>query len=364
MSLKIENQNENCISTTHPYIAQQWHFSLNGGLTPNDVQAKSTKRVWWICERGHEWKTEVRVRCERKNGCPYCAGHRAFPGENDLASQRPDLIKEWDFEANDDCRPDEVGTYSPRKVSWICIKGHKWVAGINKRTRRNQSCPYCSGRRAIPGETDIATLYPEVMLLWDFEKNAQENIYPENMKPHSDVKTWWKCKKGHSWQSATKHIVRGTRCPYCSNKEIIPGENDLKTLAPPEMLIQWDYEGNVVNPDRIALRYSKPVWWKCEKGHKWKCSPDGRLKHPPISGCPYCEGIYVTKGENDLETKSPELLDEYNYERNRSKPNEIHWGTQKKIWWKCNMCSYEWRASVASRTKGGNGCPRCRGKYR
>lgn len=81
---------------------------------------------------------------------------------------------------------------------------------------------------------------------------------------------------------------------------------------------------------KIALRYSKPVWWKCERGHEWKCSPDSRFKHLPFTQCPYCIGQHVIKGETDLETKFPEVLEDFNYKRNRKKPDEIHWGTPKR----------------------------------
>ena len=70
MGAKIEIAKENCIATTHPQIAAQWHPTLNGELTPFDVREGSTDRVWWLCDKGHEWKTEVRVRCQRNNGCP------------------------------------------------------------------------------------------------------------------------------------------------------------------------------------------------------------------------------------------------------------------------------------------------------
>jgi hypothetical protein len=365
MGKKIEITKENCIATTHPQIAAQWHPTLNGELTPNDVREGSTDRVWWLCDRGHEWQTEVRCRCQRNNGCPCCNGRYVIKGETDLESQRPDLVKEWDFEKNGDYTPDKASIHSPRKVGWICSKGHKWIATVEKRTQRNQGCPYCSGRRAIPGETDIVTTNPELMSLWDYEKNSEEGIYPENIKSGSDVKTWWKCENGHSWQTRTKHIaIRKQGCPYCINHKIISGENDFKTLAPPGLLAQWDYKKNTVSPQKIALRYSKPVWWKCERGHEWKCSPDSRFKHLPFTQCPYCIGQHVIKGETDLETKFPEVLEDFNYKRNRKKPDEIHWGTPKKVWWRCHVCGYEWRCGVANRTKVGTGCPRCNGKVR
>lgn len=362
MGAKIEIAKENCIVTTHPQIAAQWHPTLNGELTPFDVREGSTDRVWWLCDKGHEWKTEVRVRCQRNNGCPCCSGRNVIKGETDLESQRPYLVREWDFEENGACTPDKVSVYSPNKVGWKCSKGHKWIASIAKRTSRGQGCPYCSGRRAIPGETDIATQNPEIMHLWDYKKNSDEGIYPTNIKPNSDTETWWKCAKGHSWKTKTKYIVRGHRCPYCTGYKIIQGENDFATLAPKELLLEWDYDKNTISPDMIALRYSKKVWWKCCNNHQWKSSPDNRFKHSPFSRCPYCTGQLVAKGETDLATKFPDILNDFNFEKNRKSPDQIHWGSTQKIWWKCHICGHEWRCQVSNRTKIGCGCPKCHGR--
>jgi hypothetical protein len=61
---------------THPELAKQWHPTKNGDLTPTDLPAYSDKRVWWICEKGHEWEVQVRARY-RGRGYPYCARKKA-----------------------------------------------------------------------------------------------------------------------------------------------------------------------------------------------------------------------------------------------------------------------------------------------
>ena len=44
----------------------------NNGLTPMDVMSNSHKRVWWKCEKGHEWQAIVASR-NGGRGCPVCA---------------------------------------------------------------------------------------------------------------------------------------------------------------------------------------------------------------------------------------------------------------------------------------------------
>lgn len=439
MGKKIEITKENCIATTHPQIAAQWHPTLNGELTPNDVREGSTDRVWWLCDRGHEWRTEVRVRCQRNNGCPCCNGRYVVKGETDLESQRPDLVKEWDFEENGDYTPDKASIHSPRKVGWICGKRHKWIASIEKRVQRNQGCPYCSGRRAIPGETDIATTNPELMSLWDYEKNAEEGIYPENIKSHSDVKTWWKCDNGHSWQTMTKHLTRGRRCPYCSGNKVATGETDLATVRP-DLAEEWHPTKNKgLKPSDIMPRYSKKVWWLGKCGHEWRANPDHRYRgsgcpiclgmkaltvensifemvhdivkdwdydkngdlHPKnvawksgkdiwwkcdndhsyqmkpnikikinkktkelrISDCPYCTGQRILSGYNDLATTHPELMKEWDFDKNTINPSEVRYGSDKKAWWKCSL-NHSWEATISSRSGMKRGCPYCSGQKR
>ena len=354
---------KNDLQTLCPQLAAQWHPEKNGTLYPADVSAQSNRKVWWQCEKGHEWQASVQGRVVQNSRCPYCAGRRVMKGENDLATLFPEVAAEWDYEINEK-RPEEYKPTCPDKVSWICKKGHHWKAKIEKRTFRKQGCPYCYGRVAIPGETDIATRNPEVMKFWDYEKNTVEGIQPENVKPHSDKKIWCICEKGHSWKVQAKSLVRGYGCPYCSNQKIISGENDFATLAPKGLLQEWHPDKNVgLMPNAIALHYGKKVWWRCSKGHEWRATPDGRLRADPFTGCPYCTGMYVAKGETDLKTRAPELMDEF-CERNRKNPDEIHWNTPKKVWWKCRKCGYIWMARVDSRTRYGQGCPKCHGKGR
>lgn len=65
--------NDNCLATLNTELAKEWHPTKNGTLTSKDVTAKSNKKVWWICARGHEWEARI---CHRNkiNGsnCPYC----------------------------------------------------------------------------------------------------------------------------------------------------------------------------------------------------------------------------------------------------------------------------------------------------
>jgi len=80
----------NCLSTTHPDLAAQWHPLRNGKLTPADVTAGSNKRVWWKCQvaEDHEWETTVSNRTTLGTGCPCCANLKVVKS-NCLSTSHP-----------------------------------------------------------------------------------------------------------------------------------------------------------------------------------------------------------------------------------------------------------------------------------
>lgn len=60
-------------------------------------------------------------------------------------------------------------------IHWKCKNGHEWTTTLNNRAR-GSNCPYCSGRYAISGENDIATLFPELLKEWDYEKTTNQEL--------------------------------------------------------------------------------------------------------------------------------------------------------------------------------------------
>ena len=54
-----------------PDLVREWHPSKNGSLTPRNVTTDHPKKVWWLCENGHEWEAAVTDRIMGE-GCPVC----------------------------------------------------------------------------------------------------------------------------------------------------------------------------------------------------------------------------------------------------------------------------------------------------
>ena len=143
----VYNRKENSIASKFPDIASEWDYSQNGDITPDIVNYGSNKVFWWNGPCGHTYKMRVSHRTNNNCGCPYCAGKRLLKGYNDLESQYPELLDEWDYQLNKDIRPDSVSAHSDKRVWWRCKTcGNTWRTKIDSRTRMKSGCPACADK--------------------------------------------------------------------------------------------------------------------------------------------------------------------------------------------------------------------------
>jgi len=87
----------NSLASLFPNIAVEWHPTLNGELTPDNIVAGSNKKFWWKCQKeGHQWQAVVHSRTAKENpsGCPYCSNQKVSE-TNSLAACFPKLAAEW-----------------------------------------------------------------------------------------------------------------------------------------------------------------------------------------------------------------------------------------------------------------------------
>ena len=484
----------NDLKTLFPEIAAEWDYEKNAEekVTPENVIAGSTKEVWWKCKEGHSWKRKIEVRTHLGTGCPYCAGQRAIEGENDIASKFPELAKEWDYKLNGDRTPNNTMPGAGCDIHWICSRGHRYVTSPNNRTSANQGCPICAKERHtsfpeqaiyyylsnfysvvnryvvkgyeldvfIPeinmaieydgifyhhGEAsdererrkeafcsdagidlfriketnekkkdeemvfyrlvpekgarlneiivkllDIAAskfgksnntnvdvnrdrqkiwsqyifaeksnslqaLHPQIANEWDYELN--EGLQPDQVSIGSHKRVHWICEKGHRYEIDIKHRVSGTGCPYCANKKVLAGYNDLATIFP-QLAEQWDYTTNGdEKPTEFTAYSNKKVFWLCSKGHSYIASI---AKRSNGRGCPYCANKKVLKGYNDITTTNPEVLIDWDYSKNTIEPTALTAGSQKEVYWKCHVCGNEYKATPYMRVYRGFGCKKCK----
>ena len=278
---------QNSLAKQFPALAAEWDDEKNAPLTPRDVTTGSHKLIWWRCPKGHSYRSAVKTRVQG-SGCPYCAGKSVLPEENSLAAEYPVIVKDWDAAKNKPLTPNQVISGTKRKVWWLCPKGHSWCAAVFSRTVLGTGCPVCTGRQALAGENDLATLYPDVAAQWDGMKNGA--LHPSNVTAGSNRRVWWKCEKGHSYRAViAQRVQRGDGCPYCANRKVLPGFNDLATVQP-LVAKQWHETLNgALTPEMVTAGSHKKAWWQCSYGHVWKAAIYSRAGVQQC-GCPVCAG--------------------------------------------------------------------------
>lgn len=129
------------------------------------------------------------------------------------------------------------------------------------------------------------------------------------------------------------------------------------TTTHPELCLEWHKtKNNNMFPKNFSYGSEKNIWWKCKKcSHEWKSTITNRTHG---RGCPACAGKITTK-TNSLITKQPHICEEWHQIKNKSIGiNTISYKSNKKVWWKCKQCNYEWETSPNNRANG-RGCPNC-----
>ncbi len=220
----------NDLAAVFPALAAEWDFVKNTPYSPAEVYSKSTKKFFWKCGNGHSYESVLASRVNG-NGCPFCSGRNAIPGQTDLATTNPGLAAEWDYRRNGDLTPDQVKEGSAARVSWICPKGHNFRASVSNRAI-GRGCSVCAGKQVNTGVNDLASVYPVLIELWDFERNEDD---PGEVLAGTSRKYWWRCGFGHSSEASVRQMARSGSCPRCTGHGYNPSRDGYVYLLVDEL---------------------------------------------------------------------------------------------------------------------------------
>lgn len=195
------------------------------------------------------------------------------------------------------------------------------------------------------GVNDLATLAPLKASYWHKTKNLEKVT---EVSPGTRRKAWWSCSNNHEWEENVRKFYSRKKydCLRCSS---------LAALHP-HLAKEWSKE-NKLDPWSVYEKSSLRVLWECSSGHSWETTVGRRVRENGV--CPTCSGYRLNVGLNDLATTHPHIAREWDYSKNRLKPNEISYSSHEEIWWKCKE-GHTWKQSCNSRvTKIRQVCLRC-----
>lgn len=305
-------------------------------------------------------------------------------------SDVPKLLSEWNNELNAGLSPDQITlSNKKRKIKWVCSNcGIIWTASAYSRYHSEMGCPECDPKAhsikyrqsRLSPERSLSALYPDIAAEWHPTLNG--HLLPTEITPYHSNKVWWKCSTcGSDFSlSPNQRVAHHQGCKQCAPKikhkkehfrNLKPGVNDLASQRP-DLLKEWDYERNagICTPDHVTIGNSKfKIHWICKTcGHRWQATAYNRATLN--TGCKSCANrkqtirqrlIAVEKGVNDVASQRPDLLQEWDYEKNAyiCEPDEITTGSGTNVNWICSVCGYRWQAPPYSRIHKGTGCHKC-----
>ena len=163
----------------------------------------------------------------------------------------------------------------------------------------------------------------------------------------SEKKVEWICDLGHNFIKSPSEIKETSGCPYCHGTKVLPGFNDLSSQFP-----EIAREILELDPAQVSKSSHKICNWQCKDGHTRKARINSRTSNN--ASCPYCSGIKILKGLNDLKTLHPDIA----AEAVGWDPSTFGRGSKTKVEWKCPS-GHTYSASISDRSGKGSGCPSC-----
>lgn len=196
-----------------PEILKEWDFESNNklGFDPEKITIGcSSKEVTWICPKcGKSYPKTPYNKIILKYQCPHCGHNKKSSETYNLATERPEIAKEWDYEKNYPIRPEDISPQVCDSYWWLCPKGHPYKATPNNRFRGKSRCDIC-----YKEENSLANKRPDLVKEWHPTKNG--TLTPNDVTFGKHDKVWWLCPEcGHEWPATITNRAKGRGCPEC-----------------------------------------------------------------------------------------------------------------------------------------------------
>ena len=347
-----EKKEKRYVSDNAQLMAEwDWEENKKQNLNPYTLSYGSNKKASWVCSNGHRWITSIHHRTSRGSNCPYCSNKKILSGYNDLKSQRPDLMCEWNFMEND-IDPSNVAVKSNKVAHWICQKGHKYTKAIYNRVS-GSDCPICSRARrtSFPEQCFfyyIKKVFPDAINSYRdiFENGMELDIYIPSIKTGIEYDgIFWHDKKSLHREEKKYDICKNNGIRLFRIKE---GDFlDFSNVA--DRVWYIPKKCNCTLLDFYITEFLKFLTF-------WSDSiPSVNVKRDKNKILEFKTLVF----EKSLLYLYPEISLEWHPTKNgKITPDLFIPGSSEVVWWLCPKCGNEWESSIFNRTKG-HGCDVC-----
>ncbi len=265
----------NDLQSQLPEVAQDWHPSKNGTLTPDQVTVGCGKRVWWMCQVcGQEWIQFVYTR--QQCGCPKCSGEfkSSFP-EQVLYFY---LSQATVAESRARVHMREIDVYLPDLNVGVEYDGNYYHANRSEQDSAKVMHFSKHGIRIIRVvESDTLNAIGDIIhypVTKDYSNLGDAIVHVFNLLglPVPDI-----------------DIPRDSAKIY--GQYIYQRKQNSLAVVCPNVAAEWDYEKNSpITPEMVSYGSKKVFWWKCKNGHEWKTAVCNRANRTGGRSCGFCTG--------------------------------------------------------------------------
>lgn len=395
--------------------------NINSDIMVLDEYQGSNIKIKHQCKKcNHVWEA-VPNSIIQGRGCPVCA----IKNNSIKKTKTHDEYKKELSMVNQNIVPLEQYINAKTKILHKClIDGYEWKITPDD-ILKHGNCPECINRMKAQkynaSTNNLMMTHPHIASEWCYDKN--EGLLPTMVSYGSNKKVWWECPICHHEYLATiSKRTAGSGCPNCA-KQYKVSNTELhvyfyvkkyfsETISSYSDVLNELSEIDIFIPNlKIGIEYDGGLYHQNisrDKNKDVTCKMLGikliRISEPE---CPKyesdCEFIYLhnhsqkelelaiiqilnilginepkvnfnedlvfinnliiyNKKANALSKQYPEIAAEWHPMKNGNlNPDNVSYGSKKRVWWICSRCGNEWIATPSDRTgrKRGTGCPVC-----
>lgn len=346
---------------TNPELSDQWVYSLNSTVNPQEEYCKSNTSVYWHCPVcGDTYQQKIRDRVKGNKGCKCKVVLQSKNRDKTLCERRttlmdrlPNIIDIWDNDLNRGLTPSDFTTASCKYVYLKCNCGHSYKRKVTSISPATIMCNKCL--------EEMQTSFPEQAIFYYISKLAscesratilgnEFDIFSEKLNIAIEY-------DGLRYHSSNKRKEKTIQ------KSIICQNNGIRFINVIE-----SKDKNVVEGNKIYFDYAKQDFvWLIDSilsiiGISRNFSVDVFSDSPEI----YRQFVRIKK-DNSLETKFPQIAKYWGKNNLDLKPSMFAPANRHTAWFICPTCGKEHLMEINKACKNpnrGTYCENCHPSHR
>ena len=349
----------------------------------SDLKKADNRKVWWICEKKHEWlvaptnriKYGVNSITKKYSQCRKC---------HEMSTIKISSIvkKYFNQNLNPKIKIEELSQTSKQLINWQCINNKKHIWQAQYRSKANASrrvskkskygCPFCAGIK-VEKNRSLEFLYPNIFKAIKSQKDKIsmgcgvskkiEFICPVNIEHIFSAKiinqTYYNSKTTVTEAKKNDKL----KCPYCLGRKLSK-ENSLD-ITHPNLAKRFDEKKNKKKIKEILYVGRKAYWWNCIKNNKHsffsKCENVNKALKSKNKGCPICAHVLFYPSDT-LFVRRKDLYNEIDKIKNKGiNLKKLTYYSGESINWVCSLNkTHKWNYPINLRARQKTlVCPYC-----